>query len=66
MGPTCLITAGSGYWSQDSAVQVLATPDPPTHLETLWPNGKATTTAIPEGARDISMGIDGKLLVPEK
>jgi hypothetical protein len=65
LGPARLITAGSGYWSQDSAVQVLATPDPPTHLETLWPSGKATTTAIPEGAREISVGSDGKL-VPAK
>ena len=29
LSPARLITAGSGYWSQDSAVQVLATPTPP-------------------------------------
>ena len=36
-GPARLITAGSGYWSQDSAVQVLATPEPPhcTHQDPL-------------------------------
>ena len=66
MGPVRLITAGSGYWSQDSAVKVLATPEPPTHLEIHWPNGKTTITAIPQGSKEISVGIDGKLLPPAK
>jgi hypothetical protein len=65
-GPARLITAGSGYWSQDSAVQVLATPEPPTHLKIRWPNGKTTITAIPQGAKEISVGTDGKLLTPAK
>ena len=62
-GPARLITVGSGYWSQDSAVQVLATPKPPTHIEIAWPNSKTTTTAIPENAREIAIGPDGKLLL---
>ena len=65
-GPARLITAGSGYWSQDSAVQVLATPASPIHVKIRWPNGKMTTTAIPQGAKEISVGIDGKLLAPTK
>ena len=66
LGPARLITAGSGYWSQDSAVQVLATPEPPTYLKIRWPNGKTTSTAIPQGAKEISVGTDGKLLTPAK
>ena len=61
-GPARLITAGSGYWSQDSAVQVLATPEPPTHIEIAWPNSKTTITEIPENATEISIGRDGKIL----
>ena len=62
IGPARLITAGSGYWSQDSAVQVLATPAPPTHVETSWPNGETTSTAIPLGAKEIAIGRAGKLI----
>ena len=62
IGPARLITAGSGYWSQDSAVQVLATPAPPTHVETSWPNGETTSTAIPQGAKEIAISRDGKLI----
>mgnify|MGYP002822862391 CR=1 FL=1 len=62
LGPARLITAGSGYWSQDSAVQVLATPDHPIHLEVKWPNGKTTTPPIPDGAKEISVGSDGKII----
>ncbi|SVC56706.1 uncharacterized protein METZ01_LOCUS309560, partial [marine metagenome] len=42
------------------------TPEPPTHLETHWPNGKTTITAIPQGSKEISVGIDGELLPPAK
>src|SRR5262249_25443892 len=29
--------AGSGYWSQDSAVQVMSTPEVPTQIRVRWP-----------------------------
>ena len=64
-GPARLITAGSGYWSQDSAVQVLAIPEPPTHIEIRWPNGPKTITKIPENVWEIAIGRDGKLLAPK-
>ena len=64
-GPARLITAGSGYWSQDSAVQVLATPEPPTHIEIRWPNGPTTITKIPENVWEIAIGQDGKLSDPK-
>jgi len=57
------VHAGSGYWSQDSAVQVLGTPDPPTALWVRWPGGQETTSAIPELAREISIDSSGKLEV---
>lgn len=63
IGPARLVTAGSGYWSQDSAVQVLGTPEPPTHIEIQWPNAKTTSTVVPEGAREITIGNDGRRLL---
>ena len=64
LGPARLITAGSGYWSQDSAVQVLGSPKEtkPNHLEVFWPGGKTTRIEIPEGAKEIQVGSDGKLI----
>src|SRR5437016_1282676 len=49
-GPVREIHAGSGYWSQDGAVQVLGTPEPPTQIWLRWPGGQVTTSAIPENA----------------
>ena len=55
------VHAGSGYWSQDSAVSVLATPETPTRLWVRWPGGKTTTSDIPAGAKEVVVGVDGKL-----
>jgi hypothetical protein len=49
-GPAREIHAGSGYWSQDSAVQVLGTPRPPTRVLVRWPGGKVTN-------RDLTLGL---------
>ncbi|PYI85222.1 MAG: hypothetical protein DME26_11490 [Verrucomicrobia bacterium] len=62
-GPVREAHAGNGYWSQDSAVQVLGIPQPPTQILVRWPGGKTTTTAIPAGAKEISLAINGELKV---
>jgi hypothetical protein len=62
-GPVREVRAGSGYWSQDSAVQVLSTPEPPTQLWVRWPGGKTTTSPLSENAREIVVGPDGKVTV---
>jgi len=59
-GPAREIRAGSGYWSQDSAVQVMAMPESPTQLWVRWPGGKVTTAILPSEAREVSLDIDGK------
>jgi hypothetical protein len=61
-GPAREIHAGSGYWSEDSAVQVLCGPRPPAQLWVRWPGGKATTTDLPAGVRDITVDASGKLV----
>jgi hypothetical protein len=58
-GPAREIHAGSGYWSQDSAVQVLAADGPPTHIWIRWPGGKTTTSDVPAGAREIVVEENG-------
>jgi hypothetical protein len=55
LGPVREIHAGSGYWSQDSVVPVLGTPERPTHVWVRWPGGKTTTTEVPAEAREIQV-----------
>jgi hypothetical protein len=60
-GPAREIHAGSGYWSQDSAVQVLATPEPPIQLWIRWPGGKAVTVDLPTASKEIEIKTEGSL-----
>ena len=53
--------AGSGYWSEDSAVTVLATPQSPSRLWVRWPGGKITTTDLKDTRPEISVDYDGNL-----
>lgn len=57
MGPAREIHAGSGYWSQDSAVLVMGSTESVTVVSIRWPGGKTTTTPIAAGTRE--MVIDG-------
>jgi hypothetical protein len=52
-GPIREIHAGSGYWSQDGAAVVLATPEKPVQLWVRWPGGKTSTIPIPASAKQI-------------
>lgn len=52
-GPAREVHAGSGYWSQDSVVPVLATPAAPTELWIRWPGGRTDTTTVPTAAREV-------------
>ncbi|MGH7971231.1 MAG: FG-GAP repeat domain-containing protein [Limisphaerales bacterium] len=61
-GPAREIHAGSGYWSQDSATQVLATPTEPKALWIRWPGGHITTTPIPPHAKQVTVDTEGKIV----
>ena len=52
-GPVREIHAGSGYWSQDSPVQVLATPESPSRIWVRWPGGQVTDSPVPPQAKEI-------------
>jgi hypothetical protein len=63
LGAAREIHGGSGYWSQDSMVQVLGCPEAPTQIWIRWPGGKTTTSPIPAGAKEITVDTGGKLTV---
>jgi hypothetical protein len=53
MGPVREIDAGSGYWSQNGAIQVFGLAGTPTAIWVRWPGGGETKTPVPAGARDV-------------
>jgi hypothetical protein len=54
-GPAREVRAGSGYWSQDSPVQVPGLAGTPSAVEVRWPGGRVTTSALPAGVREIKV-----------
>ncbi|MBI2947301.1 MAG: VCBS repeat-containing protein [Verrucomicrobia bacterium] len=62
LGPAREIHAGSGYWSQDSAIQVMGTPASPIAVSIRWPAGRTTTTSLPDNTKEAVIGVDGNLI----
>ena len=60
-GPARELHAGSGYWSQDSVVPVLATPTPPRRVWVRWPGGRSITAELPPSAHEVEVHADGHL-----
>ncbi len=60
-GPARELHGGSGYWSQDSPVLVLATPSPPTQISVRWPGGKSVQADLPPNAREIILDPQGNV-----
>ena len=56
-GPAREIHAGSGYFSQDAAIQVLAPSG--GKIQIRWPGGTSTLGEIPAGANEIEVAADG-------
>ncbi|MBT5846080.1 MAG: VCBS repeat-containing protein, partial [Verrucomicrobiales bacterium] len=63
-GPAKIVTAGSGYWSQDSATLIFARPTVPIKIEVQWPHGQTITTAIPTSEDEIEVTPQGTLIMP--
>jgi hypothetical protein len=59
-GPTREVHAGSGYWSQDSTVQVMGFAEPATRVVVRWPGGSSSTNDIPAGARETTVRFSGQ------
>ena len=62
-GPVREVHGGSGYWSQDGAVQVLGMRETPTGLWVRWPGGTEKSVSLPVGAREVELSVAGKLKV---
>jgi hypothetical protein len=60
MGPVREIEAGSGYWSQNGATQVMGLASTPTAVWVRWPGGGETRVAGPAGAREIVVRQTGR------
>jgi len=54
-GPVREIQAGSGYWSQNAAVQVLGRAREPTALWVRWPGGGEQILPLARGQREITL-----------
>ena len=56
------VHGGSGYWSQDSAVQVMRVGESEAEqVQVRWPGGKTTMGAVPAGAREIRINAQGEI-----
>jgi len=53
LGPVREIQAGSGYWSQNGAVQVFGFETQPTAVWVRWPGGGETRTPVSAGAKEV-------------
>ncbi len=49
------VQAGSGYWSQNSAVQVMCSPTVATRLSIRWPGGGVTNLNVRADARELTV-----------
>lgn len=52
-GPVREVRAGTGYWSMDGSVSVLALPDGADSVWARWPGGRVQTVALPSGQREV-------------
>jgi len=60
-GPAREIHGGSGYWSQDSAVQVMSMTAEPTHIWVRWPGGHSVTADLPPDAKEVVVNVQGEV-----
>ncbi|MBI3871300.1 MAG: VCBS repeat-containing protein [Verrucomicrobia bacterium] len=60
-GPAREIHSGSGFWSQDSSVQVLHSATPPDSLWIRWPGGLTNLVTLPANAPAISVDQRGRV-----
>jgi hypothetical protein len=57
-GPAREVHSGSGYWSQDSAVEVLGAREPPTAVWVRWPGGQTQQVPVLPGSLEIKVPME--------
>jgi hypothetical protein len=55
VGPAREIHAGSGYWSQDSVVAVLGSPEAVQAVWVKWPGGRTSTVDVPAKVSEVTV-----------
>jgi hypothetical protein len=63
LGPAREVQAGSGFWSQNSSVQVLGAATAATGLQVRWPGGKTVRGKLPPSAQEIEVSTEGAFKV---
>lgn len=59
-GPARELHAGSGYWSQDSAVTVVALPEGAEEMEVRWPGGKRTLHQLTGQTKEVVFEMESR------
>jgi hypothetical protein len=60
-GPCRVVQAGSGYWSQDAAAQVLGLAESPAALWIRWPDGREQTVPMQDSILDLKLNFEDNL-----
>jgi hypothetical protein len=63
LGPLREIQAGSGYWSQSSAVALMGKPTQPSAVQVRWPGGRVTESPIDPTAKELRIDQAGAMTV---
>lgn len=61
-GPVREIKAGSGYFSQNSPVQVLGYKEYPKAIQVIWPDGRQEVVELPDGLLMIEIDKEGNIV----
>jgi hypothetical protein len=54
-GPVREVQAGSGYWSQNGAIQVMGGPGSPTAVWVRWPGGREQVVPVQPRQRELTI-----------
>jgi hypothetical protein len=61
-GPLREIHSGTGWWSQDSPVQVVTVPDEvPVEIQVHWPGGRRSSVTVPARSAEVRIQSDGTI-----
>jgi enediyne biosynthesis protein E4 len=60
MGPVREVQSGSGYWSENGAVQVFGMAGTPTEVWVRWPGGQEVRAPLSANTREITLQFSGR------
>ncbi len=65
-GPAREVQSGSGYWSQNSMVQVMGVRDKVKGVWVRWPGGHVTESELPDDTHEITINLNGDIKEPRE